>query len=254
MNHGLAVYSPVGNDGCYDDRRRWLHGKSVCRWILKSTTVCGNSVCWCMRARSCTIIAGGVDAVIFRAQNNGLSAWIGIFRLRGQSLRDLALEQIGDVRGFRRGQKQSRHANRPDGASRSGPGACRFRPFNSQGQTLLSKESTLAVARHIGQKGSNSWFTDSPKEILGENFPLPEGFSWDDLRKEENIFDVWFESGCSWHSVAAKAGWPIPVDLYLEGSDQHRGWFQLSLRRRWALWAERRSRRRRMDLPSMTKG
>ncbi|MBN2271111.1 MAG: class I tRNA ligase family protein, partial [Sedimentisphaerales bacterium] len=41
---------------------------------------------------------------------------------------------------------------------------------------------------------------------------------------------VWFESGCSWYSVCEReAGWPIPVDLYLEGSDQHRGWFQLSL-------------------------
>jgi len=59
---------------------------------------------------------------------------------------------------------------------------------------------------------------------------LPEGFSWDDLHKEENIFDVWFESGCSWYAVCVKdAQWPVPVDLYLEGSDQHRGWFQLSL-------------------------
>ena len=86
-----------------------------------------------------------------------------------------------------------------------------------------------AAARHIGQKGSNSWFIDSPKEILGEDFQLPEGFSWDDLEKEENIFDVWFESGCSWHSVIEMAGYDVPVDLYLEGSDQHRGWFQLSL-------------------------
>jgi isoleucyl-tRNA synthetase len=87
----------------------------------------------------------------------------------------------------------------------------------------------LAVAKHIGEKGSDSWFTDSPKDILGEDFKLPEGFSWDDLHKEENIFDVWFESGCSWYSVAHKKGWPVPVDLYSEGSDQHRGWFQLSL-------------------------
>jgi isoleucyl-tRNA synthetase len=100
---------------------------------------------------------------------------------------------------------------------------------NSSGKILLTKESVLAVAKHIGKKGSDSWFTDSPKEILGEDFKLPKGFSFDDLSKEENIFDVWFESGCSWHSVAAKAGWPVPVDLYLEGSDQHRGWFQLSL-------------------------
>jgi isoleucyl-tRNA synthetase len=101
--------------------------------------------------------------------------------------------------------------------------------YNSEGKTLLTKESTLAVGEHFRKKGSDSWFTDSPKEILGENFKLPEGFSFDDLRKEENIFDVWFESGCSWHSVAEQAGWPVPVDMYLEGSDQHRGWFQLSL-------------------------
>jgi len=85
------------------------------------------------------------------------------------------------------------------------------------------------VAKHIGENGSDSWFTDSAREILGDDFELPEGFSFDDLQKEENIFDVWFESGCSWYSVAKKAGWPVPVDLYLEGSDQHRGWFQLSL-------------------------
>ena len=64
---------------------------------------------------------------------------------------------------------------------------------------------------------------------MGDDFKLPTGFSFDDLKKEENIFDVWFESGCSWYSVAQKAGWPVPVDMYLEGSDQHRGWFQLSL-------------------------
>ena len=93
----------------------------------------------------------------------------------------------------------------------------------------MTKESVLAVAKYIGTKGSDSWFTDTPKQILGDDFKLPPGFSFDELKKEENIFDVWFESGCSWHSVAEKAGWPIPVDLYLEGSDQHLGWFQLSL-------------------------
>jgi isoleucyl-tRNA synthetase len=93
----------------------------------------------------------------------------------------------------------------------------------------MTKETVLAAARHIAQKGSDSWFTDSPREILGEDFVLPDGFDFDDLHKEENIFDVWFESGCSWYSAAFKGGWAVPVDLYLEGSDQHRGWFQLSL-------------------------
>jgi len=100
---------------------------------------------------------------------------------------------------------------------------------DSGGQALITRGSVLAVAKHIARKGSDSWFTDSAREILGEDFELPEGFNFDELQKEENIFDIWFESGCSWHSVAEKAGWPVPVDLYLEGSDQHRGWFQLSL-------------------------
>jgi isoleucyl-tRNA synthetase len=101
---------------------------------------------------------------------------------------------------------------------------------NPCGQALLTKNSVLAVAKHIAKHGSDSWFTDSPRQILGDGFPLPEGFNLDEMQKEENILDVWFEAGCSWYSVCVKeAGWPIPVDLYLEGSDQHRGWFQLSL-------------------------
>jgi isoleucyl-tRNA synthetase len=50
------------------------------------------------------------------------------------------------------------------------------------------------------------------------------------LRKEQDIFDVWFESGSSWHAVLQSRSYlKFPADLYLEGSDQHRGWFQLSL-------------------------
>jgi len=49
------------------------------------------------------------------------------------------------------------------------------------------------------------------------------------LTKGKDIFDVWFESGSSWHSVMRERDLGFPVDLYLEGSDQHRGWFQLSL-------------------------
>jgi isoleucyl-tRNA synthetase len=98
------------------------------------------------------------------------------------------------------------------------------------GRALLTKESVLAVSRHVAQHGSDSWFIHSPRQILGDDFKLPEGFHLDELQKEENIFDVWFEAGCSWYSVCVqREHWPVPVDLYLEGSDQHRGWFQLSL-------------------------
>jgi isoleucyl-tRNA synthetase len=146
----------------------------------------------------------------------------------------MALEQIGDVKWIPAwGEKRIRGMleSRPDWCiSRQRSWGLPIPAFvNSKSKSLLTKDSVLAVAGHIAKKGSDCWFTDSPKEILGEDFKLPEGFTWDDLEKEENIFDVWFESGCSWHSVAVNAGWDIPVDMYLEGSDQHRGWFQLSL-------------------------
>ncbi|MFQ6036031.1 MAG: class I tRNA ligase family protein, partial [Sedimentisphaerales bacterium] len=151
-----------------------------------------------------------------------------------KTLRDLALESINSVKwipAWGRKRIAGMLESRPDWCiSRQRSWGLPIPAFvNSAGHSLMTKESVLAVAKHIAKKGSDSWFTDSPREILGEDFRLPDGFSFDDLKKEENIFDVWFESGCSWYSAALKAGWPVPVDLYLEGSDQHRGWFQLSL-------------------------
>ena len=103
--------------------------------------------------------------------------------------------------------------------------------YNEKGESLLTAESVRAVARRFAEKGSNCWFTDSPAELLGDLDPGPQ-FPKDKLRKETDIFDVWFESGTSWAAVLRSGRWPdlrFPCDLYLEGSDQHRGWFQLSL-------------------------
>ena len=102
--------------------------------------------------------------------------------------------------------------------------------YNEKGEALLTKESVLAVAYSFREHGSDAWFTLSPKELLGADFAYPAGFNGETLRKEVDIFDVWFESGSSWHAVLqARSHLKFPADLYLEGSDQHRGWFQLSL-------------------------
>ena len=237
MAYGLDIYSPVLDDGCYDMTvPMWLQGKSVLSvdkevnahlgsiGLLVSEKELTHSYPHCWRSKM---------PVIFRATEQW---FIGVDKEipGGKSLRQMGLEQIGDVKWIPSwGEKRIRGMleSRPDWCiSRQRSWGLPIPAFvTSDGKSLLTKESVLAVAEHIGQKGSNSWFTDTPQELLGENFQLPEGFSWDDLQKEENIFDVWFESGCSWHSVADAAGWDVPVDLYLEGSDQHRGWFQLSL-------------------------
>ena len=101
--------------------------------------------------------------------------------------------------------------------------------YNEKGDALLTPASVRAVAKRFAEVGSDAWFTETPEQLLagcdtGPNFPK------DKLRKEKDIFDVWFESGSSWKSVLmGRPGFSHPCEMYLEGSDQHRGWFQLSL-------------------------
>ncbi|MDP6637391.1 MAG: isoleucine--tRNA ligase [Phycisphaerae bacterium] len=110
--------------------------------------------------------------------------------------------------------------------------------FNAAGAPLVTPASIRAVAKTFAEKGSDSWFALSPGELLGdydpsadENLENADQFPVSDLTAGSDIFDVWFESGSSWFAVAKGRGLvdDIPVDMYLEGSDQHRGWFQLSL-------------------------
>ncbi|MHC4353487.1 MAG: isoleucine--tRNA ligase, partial [Planctomycetota bacterium] len=239
QNNGLAIYSPVKDDGRYDKTvPSWLQGLSV----LEVDTVVNND----LQQKGLLFAQGEIShsyphcwrskgPVIFRATEQW---FVGVDKEipgENRNLRDLALKSVKDVRwipGWGEKRIAGMLESRPDWCiSRQRSWGLPIPVFtNAEGKTLVTRESVLAVARHIGERGSNSWFTDSPAEILGEDFELPEGFVLDELQKEENIFDVWFESGCSWYSVCVKeAGWPVPVDLYLEGSDQHRGWFQLSL-------------------------
>lgn len=94
---------------------------------------------------------------------------------------------------------------------------------------ILEKDLILHVADLVEKEGSNVWWTKSSAELLPENFSF-EGHPAEELRKETDIMDVWFDSGTS-HSGVVKytPELTFPADLYLEGSDQHRGWFQSSL-------------------------
>jgi len=94
---------------------------------------------------------------------------------------------------------------------------------------VVEMESIEYVKKLISEHGSDIWFKLDSEELLPDGFTCPHCGS-EDIEKEIEIFDVWFESGVSHEAVCNKRpelSWP--ADMYLESSDQHRGWFQLSL-------------------------
>lgn len=94
------------------------------------------------------------------------------------------------------------------------------------GEPLLNAETINYVQAIIAEKGSDAWWELSVEELLPESY-RHNGRSY---RKGTDTMDVWFDSGSSWAAVAKqRPELTYPVDVYLEGSDQHRGWFQSSL-------------------------
>ena len=99
--------------------------------------------------------------------------------------------------------------------------------YNEDGSPIMEKEVFDHIEELIGEFGSNVWFERSAKELLPEgytNSKSPNG----NFKKETDIMDVWFDSGSSFNTEIRR-GHSFPVDLYLEGSDQYRGWFNSSL-------------------------
>jgi isoleucyl-tRNA synthetase len=93
-------------------------------------------------------------------------------------------------------------------------------------EPLLNEETIAYVRTIIAEKGSDAWWELSVEELLPEAY-RNNGHTY---RKGTDTMDVWFDSGSSWAAVAEqRENLRYPADLYLEGSDQHRGWFQSSL-------------------------
>lgn len=93
-------------------------------------------------------------------------------------------------------------------------------------EPLLNEETITHVQAIFAEKGSDAWWELSVEELLPEKY-RNNGRTY---RKGSDTMDVWFDSGSSWAAVAEqREGLKYPVDIYLEGSDQHRGWFQSSL-------------------------
>jgi isoleucyl-tRNA synthetase len=97
-------------------------------------------------------------------------------------------------------------------------------------QKVFLDPKVIAKAAQVFKKeGTNAWFLDPEEKFLPDNFSCPE-CGGSEFTKEFDILDVWFESGASFRAVLEERDQlHCPADLYLEGSDQHRGWFQVSL-------------------------
>ena len=99
--------------------------------------------------------------------------------------------------------------------------------YNEDGSPIMEKEVFDHIENLIGEYGSNIWFEKEAIDLLPKGYKnekSPNGL----FKKEKDIMDVWFDSGSSFFTEIDR-GYKYPVDLYLEGSDQYRGWFNSSL-------------------------
>ena len=100
--------------------------------------------------------------------------------------------------------------------------------YTEDDMPIMDEEVFAHIAYLIGEYGSNVWFEREAKDLLPEGYTnpaLPNGI----FRKETDTMDVWFDSGSSHTGAMKERGLGYPADLYFEGSDQYRGWFNSSL-------------------------
>ncbi|HDC5302115.1 TPA: isoleucine--tRNA ligase [Staphylococcus aureus] len=101
--------------------------------------------------------------------------------------------------------------------------------YAENGEIIMTKETVNHVADLFAEHGSNIWFEREAKDLLPEGFTHP-GSPNGTFTKETDIMDVWFDSGSSHRGVLeTRPELSFPADMYLEGSDQYRGWFNSSI-------------------------
>ncbi|MCM8784342.1 MAG: isoleucine--tRNA ligase [Candidatus Omnitrophica bacterium] len=167
--------------------------------------------------------------VIFRATNQ----WF--MKVDHTSLRNRAIEKVKTVRWV-----PAMGENRIVGMLQTRPDWCLSRQrywgvpitvfyCGDCGEALLEYAVIMRIADLFEKEGADVWFRKEVKELLPPQAKCPK-CKGESFRKETDILDVWFESGVSHQAVLkSERGLSFPADLYLEGSDQHRGWFQTSL-------------------------
>jgi len=232
IEYGLDVYSPVNEKGQFIEEVDFFRGMNVFESnpeVIKKLEELGlllhkeeieHSYPHCWRCKK---------PVIFRATEQ----WF--ISLDRHNLRQKALDEIDRVKwipSWGRDRIYNMLQVRPDWCiSRQRTWGIPITIFYCERcrEPYWSKETFENVIRAVRENGADIWFEKDAA------FFLPEGARCShcgngSFVKEEDILDVWFDSGVSWAAVCKKRKeLKFPVDLYLEGSDQHRGWFHSSL-------------------------
>ncbi|MCC7203468.1 MAG: isoleucine--tRNA ligase [Phycisphaeraceae bacterium] len=246
--HKLEIYCPVREDGTFDDTApEFLRGRLIWdanKLVLDRLRQSGHLFYDHVFTHSYPHDWRGKSPVIFRATEQW---FVGVDRPTGKgTLRALGLDSTRKVNflpGWGQNRMRGMIESRPDWCvSRQRawglPIPAFYPPEGVDGEPLLTAASVGTVAEVVRAKGSDAWFNLTAEELLAKYEPAkdPAAPGWVKeqtqaspclgLRKSSDIFDVWFESGSSWRAVLKEV---FPTDLYLEGSDQHRGWFQSSL-------------------------
>ncbi len=232
LKYGLEVYNPVDDYGRYRPDLEFFGGMK-----LKEANEAVNAK---LAEVGALLQAGEVShsyphcwrckkPVIFRATEQ----WF--ISMEANDLRRKALEHINDVEWIPHWGRERIYnmiANRPDWCiSRQRTWGVPITAFYCEkcGHALADGKTMHHVADLFEKGGADLWFEKEARELLPEGTVCPE-CGGDGFRKEMDILDVWFDSGVSQAAVIEpNPRLSYPADLYLEGSDQHRGWFHSSL-------------------------
>jgi len=236
LEYGLEIFSPVDEDGKLmpaSGRFAGLHVFEADPKIVEYLRQQGHLLHAEVITHSYPHGWRSKEPVIFRATEQWFVA------VDHNGLRERVLEAIPTVKwvpAWGEGRITAMVSERPDWCiSRQKAWGIPIPAFYCEGCDALLLDA--AVVRHVamvfGEAGSDAWFERDAADLLPEGTQCAKcgGAAF---RKEEDIFDVWFESGSSHRAVlrgpkAERQGLSWPADLYLEGTDQHRGWFQLSM-------------------------